>query len=66
MFLKNNVSDYSKLDADLQERKANGAFVNTEFAVCDLKEYVIASTNFTNTKDDSDLPFSGSDANSPW
>lgn len=66
MFLRNNVSDYSKLDADLQERKANGAFANTEFAACDLKEYIIASTNFANTKDDSDLPFSGSDANSPW
>lgn len=39
MVLKNGVNDYSRLDADLQERKQNGAYPNVEFEVCPLKEY---------------------------
>ena len=69
MFLRNSVTDYSKLNADLQERKANGAFATTEFAACNLKEYVITPTNFTNTNDDGDLPFgsdTASNASNPW
>lgn len=40
MVLKNGVSDYARLDKDLQERKANGAYPSTEFEVCPLREYV--------------------------
>ena len=66
-FLKNNVTDYSKLDEELQERKANGAYPTTEFSVCDLKEYVVESTNFENNSV-GDMPFDTSDAGapSPW
>lgn len=46
MFLKNGVTDYSKLDADLQDRKAAGAYPNTEFKVCEFKEYTVEATNF--------------------
>lgn len=46
MFLKNGVTDYSKLDADLQSRKAAGAYPNTEFKVCKFKEYNVEATNF--------------------
>lgn len=46
MFLKNGVTDYSKLDADLQERKAAGAYPTTEFKVCEFKEYNVEATNF--------------------
>ena len=40
MVLKNGVSDYARLDKDLQERKANGAYPSTEFEGCPLREYV--------------------------
>lgn len=65
MFLKNNTTDYSKLDADLQERKNSGAYPNVEFVVGDLREYNVESTDFS--KPSEDLPFSagGSDS-SPW
>ena len=46
MFVKNAVTDYSKLDKDLQDRKANGAYPTTEFEVCDIKEYVVKPTTF--------------------
>lgn len=46
MFLKNGVQDYSKLDKDLQDRKAAGAYATTEFFVGDLKEYTVEATSF--------------------
>ena len=46
MFLKNSVNDYGRLAKDLEERKANGAYGTTEFAVCDFKEYEVQSTSF--------------------
>lgn len=45
MILPNRTTDYSKLDADLQERKNNGAFATTEFSVCEFKEYRVEATN---------------------
>lgn len=42
--LTNSTSDYSKLDADLQERKQNGAYPNTEFVVGPLNEYKVDPT----------------------
>lgn len=44
MTLKNGVSDYSRLDKDLQEAKQNGAYSTTEFSVCPIKEYKIEAT----------------------
>lgn len=61
MFLKNSVTDYSKLDADLQERKNNGAYATTEFEACDFKEYVVKETKFEDNVD----PFASSNDN-PW
>lgn len=51
MFLKNNITDYSRLDADVKERKNNGAYASTEFEVCDLKEYSVESTDFSGVSD---------------
>lgn len=59
MFLKNSVTDYSRLDKDLQERKNNGAYPNTEFVVGDLKEYKVEGTNLSSVPDD---PFQSN----PW
>ena len=47
MFLKNGVTNYSKLAADLEQRKASGAYPNTEFEICDLKEYVVTPTDLS-------------------
>lgn len=57
MFLKNNITDYSRLDADLQERKSAGAYPTTEFIVGDLKEYSIEATNFNTVNTSGDMPF---------
>lgn len=46
MFLKNNVKDYSKLDAAIKDSQANGAFKNTTFNVGELKEYTVEATTF--------------------
>lgn len=47
MFLRANVSDYSRLDKDIQDRKLNGAYPTTEFGAYDLREYKVEATNFT-------------------
>lgn len=47
MFLKNNVNDYSRLDKNVQEAKAAGAFATTEFDVAELHEYQVEATDFT-------------------
>lgn len=47
-FLKSNISDYSALDKDMQERKNNGAYPTTEFSVCNLREFIVDSTDFSN------------------
>ena len=59
MFLKNSVTDYSRLDKDLQERKNGGAYPNTEFVVGDLKEYKVEATDLSSAPDD---PFQSN----PW
>lgn len=65
MFLRNNATNYSKLDADLQERKANGAYPTTEFFIGDLKEYTVEATDF-NKEPSSDLPFAPESSDNPW
>ena len=65
MFLRNSVTNYSKLDEDLQKRKAAGAYPTTEFTVCDLKEYTVEATDFNSTNS-SDMPFPEADSPSPW
>lgn len=62
MFMKPNVTDYSKLDALVQERKNAGAYATTEFEATDFHEYVVKSSELTDSK--SSDPFSS--APSPW
>lgn len=59
MFLRNNVSDYSKLDKDVQERKLAGAYPTTEFEVCDFQEYNVEATKFSQDNVQQNVP--GSD-----
>ena len=62
MFLKNAVTDYSKLDKDLKERQANGSYSNTEFSAEPIHEYVVESTNFNNDP----LGAASAPTSSPW
>lgn len=62
MFLKNSITDYSRLDKDLQERKNAGAYTTTEFQAVDIKEYVVESSDLSSEK-----PFAASEtSDSPW
>lgn len=66
-FMKNNLTDYSRLDKELQERKSAGAYPDTEFSICNLKEYTVESTDFTTQT--SEDPFGGNSepaTDSPW
>lgn len=64
MFLKNNISDYSRLDAYVQERKNAGAYATTEFEIELLHEYSVKSSTIT---DDTDTdPFATSTPKLPW
>lgn len=66
MTLKNSVTDYSKLDADLKARQEAGSASNTEYLAEEIREYVVESSALT-PKDSSDLPFeAGTAGNSPW
>lgn len=44
MVLRNGVTDFSKLDADLQERKNAGAYSTTEFEIHPIREYNVEAT----------------------
>lgn len=62
MTLKNSVTDYSKLDADVMDWKSrsNSASVaQTEYRVDDFQEYKVEATQITETTttENSDLPF---------
>lgn len=47
MFFKNNVSNYSKLDAEIQTSKNNGYLSDTEYEVTDLHVYDVESTDLS-------------------
>lgn len=66
MFLKNGVNDYSKLDKELQDRKAAGAYPTTEFFVGGLKEYTLEATNFGASTVDVGNPFAESTTEEPF
>lgn len=66
MFLKNGVTDYSKLDKDVQERKNAGAYPTTDFEVGDFKVYEVHATNLAEAPAD---PFGAAPAPAaanPW
>lgn len=71
MFLKNSISNYSKLDKDIASAKANGSLSTTEFECSELHEYSVTPTNFEQPATTAQMPaipenesmFSG---NAPW
>lgn len=58
--LRLRVTDYSKLDEEIQTAKANGAYPNTEFSVEPLHEYVVGATSFS-APEESDAPKAAGD-----
>lgn len=61
MFLKNGVNNYTKLEANVKERKDNGAYPNTEFKVCEFREYTVNATDFNTTSATAKNPFENTD-----
>jgi hypothetical protein len=63
--LRANATDASvaKLDAEIQERKNNGALSTTEFTFGEFKEYTVEPTTFAPDTTTSDMPFA---PDSPW
>lgn len=62
MFLKNSVTDYSKLDAHVQEKKNAGAYSNVEFKTTNFCEYSVEATTFT----DNNTPAPFDTLQNPW
>ena len=46
--LSNNTTDYSRLEKELNDAKANGRYADTEFRICEFQEYNVTPTNFSN------------------
>lgn len=64
-FLKLNVTDYSKLDEEMQNRKAAGAYPTTEFSIEPLLEYNVAATYFNSPENDP-LGAGSAPTSTPW
>lgn len=64
-FLKLNVTDYSKLDEEMQNRKAAGAYPTTEFSIEPLHEYNVAATDFNSPENDP-LGVGSAPTSIPW
>lgn len=50
-FLKNSATNYSFLDTHMQNSKSYNMYPNTEFEVCNLKEYKVEATTFSKSED---------------
>lgn len=46
MVVSNRVTDYSKLEKAVTEKKLNNMYQRTEFEICDIKEYTPTPTEF--------------------
>lgn len=67
MFLRNSSTDYSKLDGEVKSAQNSGAYPNTVFEVCDLKEYVETPTDFNEAPSNQDIPeFNSGDEFNPF
>lgn len=49
-FLKNNASNYSKLDEEIQAAKARGSYSDTEFDTRELHPYDVVSSDLSTTE----------------
>ena len=65
--LRNSATSYSKLQEKVEDAKANGGLSNRIYEFCDLKEYKVEATDFSNTPETGDpfLNAANTDA-TPW
>jgi hypothetical protein len=56
MVLRNGVTDFSKLDKDLQDRKSAGAYPTTEFEAQPIHEYNVDATSAEDLPADAPAP----------
>lgn len=64
-FLKNVITDYSRLDKDIQDKKDAGSYSTTEFSTEPLHEYNVEPTNFSTGVSQSTSEDSSS-TSGPW
>ena len=55
--LGNGVTNYDRLEKELESTKANGGYPNTEFKICEFQEYTVTPTNFSSTAQPAVDPF---------
>lgn len=65
MFVKNAVTNYSKLDAAITEFQSNGGAANVEYSVEPLHENTIEATKFEAKESTGEMPFDAPEE-SPW
>lgn len=64
MFLRNGITNYSKLDEKVQMKKQAGAYPTTDFEVGEFKVYSVAPTDFSKESTPFDTP--QAPAANPW
>lgn len=63
--LRNNSSNFAKLEKEIQSAKETGALANTEYEICPLKEYVVKPSDLSSSS--SEMPFDSASSDvSPW
>ena len=62
--LRNNSNNYTAIQKEIEERKANGGLSNRYYEFCELKEYEVTPTNVSEKK--ADDPFASADVETPW
>lgn len=65
MFVKNAVTNYSKLDAAITEFQSNGGAANVEYSVEPLHENTVEATKFEAKESTGEMPFDAPDE-TPW
>lgn len=66
-FIKNAVTDYSKLDAAITEFQSNGGATNVEYSVEPLHENTVEATKFEpKAESTGEMPFDTPESASPW
>ena len=59
-------TNYEKLQAEIEDRQANGGLSNRTYEFCELKEYTVAATNYSAPTGGEDPLAGGSSENTPW
>ena len=66
MVLRANVTDYSKIQKEIEDRKNAGALSNRIYEFTGIHEYNVEATNF-NEQPSGDMPFDGEgNGDTPW